>query len=248
MTQNPLKMPNKFSYISILFILLIGNACSNKNEELSKSSNNKKRGYTKFVDLVDGMLPKNIDKKKYLIIYRTGSIEYSSDYSVLCIPKEDLNKKKIQCSYFMLNNLAVFNPNNSVLDEDEPTILGFSFWLENRNLKQILLSNLKSYTLDELDIYVRDKLIKHPGEGHCNNFYFISSDNGDSLYVLDVNSDIKEKNYFINLYKQISPSEYLQTLSLDNKCTNDGFELYIELNKNDKYSFVLEHGDKGRYW
>lgn len=232
----------------MLFVLLIGNACSNKNEAFSNTSDNKQRGYTKFVDLVDGMLPKNIDKKKYLIIYRTGSIEYSSDYSVLCIPKEELNKKKIHCNYFMLNNLSVLSTNNLKLDEDEPTILGFSFWLENRDLKQMLLRNLKSYSLDELDIYVKDKLTKQPGEGHCNNFYFISSDNEDSLYVLDINSDVKEKNYFINLYRQISPSEYLQTLSLDDKCANDGFELYVELNKNDKYSFVLKHGDRGRYW
>lgn len=246
-------MINKLVFVLLGIFSVIGcsiNSDDLKQKEESNERDEKSSYYQLLLKEVDGMLPISLNRDDYCMIFRYGSIEFSSDYSVLCIPKKEINKSQIHCKYFMINNIEKLHSSNPELESDEPNILGFSFLLKNNSTNKISLNKLKRYDADELDIYVSNEILKRPGEGHCNNFYFITSNNKDSLYVLDLNSNVKEKAYFEHLYKQISSSEYLQTFSLNDDCNVNKWNLYIELNTSEKYkdSFILKHGEKGRYW
>lgn len=249
-------MPKIGFIIGLLFSLLYG--CTSSSTHSVDSVNNTKLQIEQEKNLsrhqmmlakLDSLLPISLNRDNYWIVFRYGSIEFSSDYSVLCIPKKEINESQIHCNYFMINNIEELYTKHPKLESDEPNILGFNILLNN-NKNKIHLNSLKCYAGKELDKYVSNRLLKRTGEGHCNNFYFITSKDKDSVYVLDLNSGIKEKAYFEYLYKQISPSEYLQTFSLKEDCEINGLNLWIELNTNEAYkdSFILKHGDKGRYW
>lgn len=242
-------MQNRFTITFVLVLIIFGCSNNNKSENIELGKDKKASLERLFFERVDSYLPKHINRLEYTLIYRTGSIEFSSDLSVLCIPKKLSADKYINCEYFMLNNIEKLYQDNPDLNSNEPKILGFSFILNNTFYdKNPSFEVLDKWHIDELNKYIDKRLTIRQGEGHCNNFYYCSTSNEDSVYVIDYTSRNLEKNFFESLYKQISPSEYFQTSSLKEGCNKER-ELYLDLNKvAESDSFKLIHGDEGKYW
>jgi hypothetical protein len=235
--KNHLRMLTKVLIVGFLLV-----SCTNQYKELITNDSE----FTKLINNIDSVLPKNISPIDYLLIYRTGSIKYSSDYTVLCIKKKDLMKKSINCKYFMINNIGQLYRKYPNLESDEPKILGFSFLLNNPR-GDFKLNRLMKYSPIEVDKYLDSVVKVRSGEGHCDNMYYLV-DNKD-IYIVNSTWPSLELDLVISLYKQISPSEYFQTFSLRNQCNENDINTYMKFFKPEyKDSFKVSHHDLGRYW
>jgi hypothetical protein len=206
----------------IITLVLILASCDGK----TKNFNNQIRD--DVFGIIDSYVPKMINKKNYIFVYRSGSIEYASDYSLLCIPKKELFNKKINCFYLMLNNIDDIKYMGRNFNEGEPKAIIYNFDLINN--KKMKLSKLNKLKKEKLRNY-RMK-ISRKGEGHRNNFYYISCDENNFVYVLDFTSSLNEKLYFQSLFQQISSSEYLQAFSMNKVCDEKNY-LIQKLKKNE---------------
>jgi hypothetical protein len=212
------------AFLVILVFLLSTSKC------IKKKTKSDFFGYRKNLAKVLLQLPKGISRKDYFIIIRFGSIEFSSDYCVLCIPKKNLDKKSINCFYYKLNNIEPISNNSSSDVEEVPRIIGYKLRLIN-NVRNINFNNLSSFTLNDIDNFVSSEMRHHLGEGIFANYYFVLTQNVSKIYILNKKSDVKIKKYFIHLFRQISPSEYLQTYSLLSSDTVDIYSKWIHLNQ-----------------
>ena len=245
-------MQNKLFIIS--FIIICFSGCSDETKQRKKRIPDQKLEehdyFSSYLSVVNSYLPKYINDTEYILIYRIGSIEYATDVSVLCIKKKDIEnmKENIVVEYFMINNVDVFSLDNPQLDEDEPKILGFKFDLKSPfTTNKVDFKKLNGWEHDNLSKYLNGRGQERMGEGHCSNVYYVST-GSNLVYTIDHTSDIMAKNIITNLFRQISPSEYFQTHSLNSICNNEPY-LYLKLSS-DSYrdSFKIVHDDIGKYW
>jgi len=233
-------MSGKFFFLAILFAI----ACCKVKQPRGKKS---MQEYN-FLENEFKYLPKMINQKDYLFICRSGSINFSSNSTILCIPKVELNNKFINCYYFSLN---IKSTGNTEENESNPEIFGHNFVLKNHFINQeICLQNLKKYANNEVEKYIQKKLIEGSlKEDNCSNIYYIT-ENQNFIYVLDSKSSNIERAFFKSLYRQISPSEYYQSFSLDDTCVKQT-DLYYRLVQNkdlDTFNFKINYHIKGGYW
>lgn len=206
-------MKNIFNIGFVVLVSLMLNSCY--NDSTKKENKNDNFQLKEFVSEINANLPKQIDESDYWMIYRIGSIEFCTEASVLCIPKNDVNKKDIKCSYFVMNfNSEVLNSSKGIT----PLSIQFEIVLSNQQKEKIDINNLKSLKKSEYNDYHNSKSRRAKGEWHCGNEYLINPISNENIIILDKNSKDAEKEYFLNLYKQVSPSEYYQSLSLESEC------------------------------
>lgn len=230
--------------ISLLYLFLVITSCN----QSKKHTVNVKNEQMLYLEEINNRLPRMVTTDDYWLIYRQGSIDFSSGVTVLCLPKNTTGKQFINCKYYSLN----FNPlDYSINNNAEPEIIGHSFSLKNHFWdKHFDVKRLSKYHKSDLVNYIKKRENENlSGEGHCNNYFYISSGT-DSVYILDSKSTELEKSFFKSLYRQISPSEYYQSFSLDNTCEKQ-WNLYLRLRQSkdlDTFDFKITYDIKGGYW
>lgn len=179
---------------SILLICLIFTACKSEKKDI-------------YIDNINSQLPKNISEDNYWIIYRIGSIEFSNEASVLCIPKNIINNKKIKCDYFIFN----YNDEYGNSKSSSPSILGFKLLLQNNIQDKFSFSKIE---------FNKNKITNYQSlnESHCDNEYYINPITQSDYMPIMKSSQSSELKKLVYLYQQISPSEYYQSLSLSKSC------------------------------
>jgi hypothetical protein len=199
-----------------------------------------------MLDQINGRLPKKINSKDYWIIYRIGDTYFSPMSTVLCLPKENISKSKFECEYFCFNDS--FYPN---IYTEFPEILGYRFVLENTHQSNVSFEKLNKYDIEGLQNYIDEKVHNDKSQSaKCANKFFITSNTEDSLFALDNNSNLLVRNYLISLYKQISPSEYYNSATLDNGCEFDTklYNRLRNLSKHDSLKFKVYINEVGENW
>lgn len=185
------------SILILSTIIFICFSCT--NQPVSKE---KKRTSSSFllqdVRTYESMIPETL-KAGSLMIWRTGSIQWSAEASVLIFPKKNPLPKGT-CYYIEFNFLPSYTKSN-----------GEILKISNLNIK----ADLKAFYKHKIKAQVVEYVIRK-GEGYCANQYFIKESGSDSMYL--INSDSALSKETITLFRQISPQEHFQTYSLYPNC------------------------------
>ncbi len=228
----------------ILFGAITFIACSNiEKKQVSKDKNVEIGFWQEYISKISEYLPKKINSHDFWIVYRLGSVEYSNTATVLAIPKKSIADKKISCYYYSINMYEDHR-------ESEPNLFSYEFVLTRDSLKHLpQINNLNKLNFSSLNNYINNR--KHPntGEWHCGNIFLINPEINSDFYVLDHNSPIEEKQFFLNLYRQISPSEYFQSFTLEKSCSDQ--QLLMNQLKSDYFQDSLKFKikyDLPEYW
>lgn len=195
-----------------------------------------------FINKLDSVLPRSINPKDYIIIYRYGSIEWCPYASIFCIHKKDLNQKRLNVDYYMCN----FDIDGEAI-KNKPTLSMYRLKIENPDLNanKLYLSNLTKMTFTKLNEYVRYRYLNPKiGEGYCSNLYLIKSQQSNSIYILNNDQPTRLSNYLKVILRKISPVEYYQSLSLEKDCgTPTDLSSKLRLGKDlDTFGFALTNG------
>lgn len=239
-------MQNRF-FLILVFIPILLFSCDSKKK--TTVQNSKLSFWEETIKRIDDELPLKINPDKYIKIYRFGSVEFSNDVTILCIPKKEFLSPEIPCYYY---SITLFIQDDFKMERGNPEIFGHFILLENSSSnKKIELNKLKKVKLSELNNCISNKPKTHQGEWHCGNTYVLKIDTSDDYHILDYNSSIEEKYFIQSLYKQISASEYYQSFSLDEKCKKQP-QLYNRLINNDFNSdtlkFKISYNIINGYW
>lgn len=195
-----------------------------------------------FINKLDWVLPRSMNPKDYIIIYRYGSIEWCPYASIFCIHKKDLNQKRLNVVYYM----CYFDVDGETL-KNKPTLSMYQLKIENPDLNanKLNLSNLTKMTFTKLNKYVRNMYLNPKiGEGYCSNLYLIKSQQSNSIYILNKDQPTRLSNYLKVILRKISPVEYYQSLSLEKDCgTPTDLSSKLRLGKDlDTFDFALTNG------
>ena len=215
---------------TLLALLVLLNSCDRSapnKEKLSVSSSL----LLKDINLYESLIPGKI-KDGSLFIWRVGSIEWSTDASVLVFPEKDkLNHGN--CYYIQFN----FDPKFSKENEEIMRIYHLS-----------IQTDIGGFRESDLNFRPLDYVI-HNGEGYCSNQYFIKKAGNDSMSLINSNAILSKKTMAI--FKQISAQEHFQSLSLLQNCTElRDFADSIMFNKGNVASngnYLLPYTDPVRY-
>jgi hypothetical protein len=192
-----------------------------------------------YVNKLDSVLPRSMNPKDYMIIYRYGSIEWCPYASIFCINKKDLNQKRLNVAYYMCN----FDMDGETI-KNKPTLSMYRLKIENPDLNanKLNMSKLTKMTFTKLNKYVRNMYLNTKiGEGYCSNLYLIKSQESNSIYLLNKDHSTRMANYLKLILRKISPVEYYQSLSLEKGCgTPTDLGSIFRLGKDlDTFDFVL---------
>lgn len=184
--------------ISLLsIILLLASSCTNQPVHREK-----KKPDTSFllqeIRSYESMIPETL-KTGSLMIWRTGSIQWSAEASVLIFPKKKPLPKGT-CYYIEFNFFPLYTKSNGEILK----IAGLDI---KADLKTFYKHHLKAQAVN---------YIIHKGEGYCANQYFIKEAGSDFMYLINSDSILSKET--IALFRQISPKEHFQTYSLYPNC------------------------------
>lgn len=234
-----------FPYAVVIGMILLF-ACTEHSDTI------KKKNLTLdevFVNKLDSVLPRSMNPKDYMIIYRYGSIEWCPYASIFCINKKDLNQKRLNVDYYMCN----FDMDGETI-KNKPTLSMYRLKIDNPdiNANQLDLSEMTKLTFSKLNKYVRNRYLNTKiGEGYCSNLYLIKSQELNSIYLLNNDHSTGIANYLKAILRKISPVEYYQSLSLEKGCgTPTDLGSIFRLGKDlDTFDFVLSdnYGKYGNY-
>lgn len=184
---------------SSLLVIVIFSICSCNNHSIHKE---KKKSDSSFllqeIRLYESMIPETL-KAQSLMIWRTGSIQWSSEASVLIFPKKNPLPKGT-CYYIEFNYFPFYTKSN-----------GEILKMHGLNIE----ANLNDFYNHKIKAQAVDYVI-HKGEGYCANQYFIKESGGDFMYLINPDSLLSKETIF--LFRQISPQEHFQTYSLYPNC------------------------------
>lgn len=228
----------------LILSLIISSILFSCNEKKSLLNENVKTEDQIYLETIDSILPKFINDKDFVIVYRYGSIQWTPYSTVICIPKNDLEKEKLNLLYFMCNK----NYSSSLVEKDSPILSMFQLKIDNPaiNMKTINLSDLEQMDFLKFQNLSHNEVL---GEGFCSNYYIIKKDK--NVYILNKKTiPNKTVTYLKSIFRHISPMEYLQSLSLENDCdTIQNLAIRLREMKNiDTFNFAMIHDKVGRYW
>lgn len=183
------------SFLSIIIFIF----CSCTNHPVSKE---RKKTDSSFllqdVRTYESMIPETL-KSGSLMIWRTGSIQWSPEASVLIFPKKNPLPKGT-CYYIEFYFWPPYTKSNE-------EILKISSLNIKTDLKAFYKHQIKAQAV---------RYVIHKGEGYCANQYFIKEPGSDFMYL--INSDSVLSKETITIFRQISPQEHFQTYSLYPNC------------------------------
>lgn len=237
---------------TILFFLFVGifvlHSCNEKPAKRNtvKSSTESEN----YLSKIDSLLPGFINNRDYIIVYRFGSIQWSPVATILCIPKNELGKNKLNLLYFVCNVDPIIN-----IPGELPSFIMFSIKMNNPDvtMEKLNLSSLTELSFTDFEKLKFERYSKeHLGEGFCSNYYVIRSASNNQLFLLDkTNKESQTNNYLKEIFRHISPMEYTQSLSLEKQC--DTMTVLPDLLRNgkfhdlDSFNFSMKQ-DLSKYW
>lgn len=207
--------------LGLFFVLFMG--CSTRTNvtegqvEGTKTEDNLPY-YQSIFKKLDSLLPVSLNRDEYWMIYRFGPIEFTSEYSVLCIPKSQINSDEIEVSYFLLRSDEGHIIQAASQKQTKPSAVQFNLHLLNNGGTTPAFNRLLKIKHSELFDYISKELELRPGEGICSNHYIVFSPNKEDVYAINFKAHTQTKKFLQRLYEQISLSEHLQSLSLDLNC------------------------------
>nr|WP_294860045.1 hypothetical protein [uncultured Fluviicola sp.] len=231
-------MRNKNFLLFLTVLIALGCNQPSNTESPSKTNSVWKTEFEKMEEY----LPRKFNSKDYFLIFRMGSNEFSSECTMLCIPKNKIKNKTITCDYFSINGTI----DSDIQKLKIPTIVGHQLSLTNKFYHSDLnLNKLQSIDFAKFDYFIDSRPREYNGEWHCGNLYVINP-NSEAPLLLSRDSRKLERDFFISLYEQISPSEYFQCMALTRSC-EDRQDLIVWLQTpqaNDSLNFKISE----EYW
>lgn len=207
------------------FILIA--SCNGKSSEQQEQKTVSSSILQEELHEYESMIPESI-KKESLMIWRTGSIQWSSDATVLVFPKKHPLRNG-NCFYIQFN----YGPFYARSGEAIMKIYSLDI---KTNLNAFYKPGVKPQAVD---------YVVHKGEGYCANQYFIKAVASDSMYLINTDSILAKKT--IHLFRQISAQEHFQTYALspacfqNNKISAEQEQLYTEGKNKEAVSYQLPY-------
>ncbi len=190
-----LKMRNSSWILSILLLF----SCS--QEEPKKDL--KIPAQHSFLVEVKGYLKDVSFPDSSILIWRTGSIEWSEQGSLLVVkPQEELKSSKIDVSYYEFYD--GFEDNGLTYSKYDFSLNG------NKNLYHILSEYIHSQKVQ--------KDSENFDEGVCGNRFCLEMTGLNKYKNVSFSSDLAVVSCIKQLMRQISAKEYYQSLSLEKNC------------------------------
>jgi hypothetical protein len=229
---------------SIILASLILFSCK---EHKINSTKKEQTSDQRYLTQLDALLPRYINPRDYIIMYRYGSIEWTPWSAIICIPKKDLKKESIQVDYFMCNidmdQMAMMN---------KPAMTLYQLKMDNPNggVNPLDLHQLTKMSFQKLAKHLRNLYVnQHVGEGHCANIYLLRSQQSNAIYLLDKTNSSSISRYLKAIWRKISAMEYYQSFSLEKECdVPKNLYTNLRLGKElDTFHFAIDYQQLGMY-
>lgn len=226
----PLRMVIKTKTKIILsFVLILFSSCTKlKESETGKMTKS-------YFSVSEENLPNFLDSS-YILIYRIGSIEWSPYSTVLAIKLDNKTHK---------SNVAFLFQFNFSIEEKKSFIYKTNYMKSYKiNLKNVNIKDVERFKLN-----INDSLLKtynFNGEGKCSNIYVIRKIGKSDCFILDKNSNERDKQWIKEIFRQISPQEHFQSFSLEKNCNQLDSLAYVLLKTgyiDAKYSYQIDYNE-----
>ncbi|MBU2061354.1 MAG: hypothetical protein KKH44_05815 [Bacteroidetes bacterium] len=207
---------NRVSLLIITFLVLIFPCCKTKSSIPGGNEKNIPIGVIESEILkMEDLIPSCLTDSNHVVIWRTGSDYYYSDYlSALIIEKNQLKDSQLKCHYM------TFDPNKPSNYRNWKFANIYELTLENNPFKYPLNGKTNFTKIDSIIIDL--------GCHACieSNVYFMKDFKSIEVYPINQKHNPSHIQNIVKLFEQISKKEKVQTFSL----TKDSID-YIELNR-----------------
>jgi len=212
--------------ISLLFLEFCNIQKSNVDRLLSVTEEE--------IGQIDSLIPKFIDSKNYISIYRFGSIFLSSNPgAAFCIKKTDIHKSVIPFKYISFNEMFLCEGKLFTYKSSDVQIQMFSLEFENRKYK--------SFQINQFSQFNNIKMLKNlnlKSESFCGNIYIIA--NNDRYFLMNASNRISDSyKLLVSLMESVSQLERIQCLTLRKDCDHRDLNQMDEILEDSSIAYSL---------
>lgn len=206
--------------IIFLIIILISSCTENENRQLELNKS--------YLDDLESFINDIKISKESILVWRRGSISWSTKASLVVITPIKNNKRKVKLDYYM-----IYGQN----DNSVKSFTKYSFITYDAELYKSILNQINLFKKP-----IMDNENKSKGEGIYGNKYYLQI-NSQAKIIVNCKSNLRIRRTLFKLYHKISPSEYYQSLSLQNcdfnKIRHKASQLYFGRDK--KTNFLIPY-------
>jgi len=203
-----MRLKNKVVVWITFFSAFVIHSCQQADQTKADQTGKDTEGiFEDQIRRMEKLIPNSMFDTNHVAIWRSGSIFYSEDLSLLVIEKKQLKDKQLLCYYISF-------------DSDKPS--NYRNW-KFANVYELTLENLpfKFPLTDKIHIGDLDTLSYTHGEGIESNNYFMADFKSDIIYPISRRYNNSYTLQVAKLFNQISKREKVQVFALQKDSVSD---------------------------